>query len=119
MPNTFKKYLFCGAAFLFAAANLPAQTSLNKALPLLQKKNRTAAQTQQVFKNIRAILQAAGYTMDHILKTTVFLADMNDFAAMNEVYARQFDGSFPSRSAVAVKTLPKNVLVEIETVCAK
>ena len=78
-----------------------------------------AAQTAQSLKNIQAILAEQGMTLADVVKTTVFLADMNDFAAMNEVYARQFEGSFPSRSAVAVKTLPKNVLVEIETVCAK
>ena len=71
-------------------------------------------QTEQVFKNIKALLDEAGYGFENVLKTTVFLADMNDFAAMNEVYATKFDGAFPARSAVAVKTLPKNVLVEIE-----
>ncbi len=73
-------------------------------------------QTVQVFKNINAILSEAGLSMDHIVKTTVFLADMADFAVMNEVYATQFEGTFPARSAVAVKTLPKNGLVEIEVV---
>jgi len=73
-------------------------------------------QTVQVFKNIKAILVEAGYTIDDIVKTTVFLADMADFAAMNEVYATQFDSTFPARSAVAVKTLPKNGLVEIEII---
>ena len=76
-------------------------------------------QTVQVFKNIHAILNEAGYTTNDIVKTTVFLADMNDFAAMNEVYASQFDGMFPARSAVAVKTLPKNGLVEIEFIAIK
>ena len=76
-------------------------------------------QTEQVFKNIKALLEEAGYGFENVLKTTVFLADMNDFAAMNEVYATKFDGAFPARSAVAVKTLPKNVLVEIETICSK
>ncbi len=76
-------------------------------------------QTEQVFKNIKALLDEAGYGFENVLKTTVFLADMNDFAAMNEVYATKFDGAFPARSAVAVKTLPKNVLVEIETICSK
>lgn len=76
-------------------------------------------QTIQVFKNIRAILDEAGFTTEHIVKTTVFLADMADFAVVNEVYAQQFTGSFPARSAVAVKTLPKNGLVEIEFVAAK
>jgi 2-iminobutanoate/2-iminopropanoate deaminase len=71
-------------------------------------------QTAQVFKNIKAILSEAGYTMADIVKTTVFLADMADFVAVNEIYASQFDGDFPARSAVAVKTLPKNGLVEIE-----
>ncbi|MDR2121225.1 MAG: RidA family protein [Tannerella sp.] len=74
------------------------------------------AQTLQAFNNIKAILSEAGYTMRDIVKTTVFLADMADFAAMNEVYAARFDGNFPARSAVAVKTLPKNGLVEIEVI---
>lgn len=76
-------------------------------------------QTTQSFKNIRAILTEAGYTFDNVVKTTVFLSDMADFAAMNAVYAQQFSGDFPARSAVAVKTLPKNVLVEVETIAAK
>lgn len=76
-------------------------------------------QTEQVFKNIKAILDEAGYSMDNIIKTTCFLADMNDFATMNEVYAKHFSGAFPARSAVAVKTLPKNGLVEIEVICCK
>jgi 2-iminobutanoate/2-iminopropanoate deaminase len=74
------------------------------------------AQTAQAFRNIAAVLAAAGYSVQDIVKTTVFLADMADFAAMNEVYAAQFDGDFPARSAVAVRTLPKNGLVEIEVV---
>lgn len=76
-------------------------------------------QTIQVFKNIHAILDEAGFTTDNIVKTTVFLADMADFAVVNEVYAQQFTGSFPARSAVAVKTLPKNGLVEIEFVAVR
>ena len=73
-------------------------------------------QTVQAFKNVKAILTEAGLTMDNVVKTTVFLADMGDFAAMNEVYAAQFEGTFPARSAVAVKTLPKNALVEVEVI---
>lgn len=76
-------------------------------------------QTTQSFKNIKAILTEAGYTFDNVVKTTVFLSDMANFAAMNEVYAKNFNGDFPARSAVAVKTLPKNVLVEVETIAAK
>ncbi len=76
-------------------------------------------QTIQSFKNMNAILTEAGFTMNDVVKTTVFLADMNDFAAMNTVYASQFEGSFPARSAVAVKTLPKNGLVEIEVIAVK
>lgn len=77
------------------------------------------AQTEQSFKNVKGILEAAGYTIDDVVKTTVFIADMGDFAAMNEVYASQFNADFPARSAVAVKTLPKNALVEIEIVAVK
>lgn len=77
------------------------------------------AQTEQSFKNVKAILEAAGYSINDVVKTTVFLADMNDFAVMNQVYASQFSADFPARSAVAVKTLPKNALVEIEVIAIK
>ena len=76
-------------------------------------------QTAQVFKNIRAILAEAGLTMDAIVKTTVFLTDMNDFSDMNEVYAEQFSGVFPARSAFAVKALPKNAPIEIEVIAMR
>lgn len=76
-------------------------------------------QTKQSLSNIKAILEEAGTTMNNVVKTTVFLADMNDFAAMNEVYAQFFSAPFPARSAVAVKTLPKNALVEIEVVATE
>ena len=74
------------------------------------------AQTERVMKNLDAILTAAGTSLSRVVKTTVFLADMGDFAAMNEVYARAFGDHKPARSTVAVKTLPKNVLVEIDVV---
>lgn len=76
-------------------------------------------QTEQVFRNLKAILDEAGYTFDHVIKTTCFLADMADFAAMNAVYEKNFSGAFPARSAVAVKTLPKNGLIEIEVIARK
>ena len=74
------------------------------------------AQTRQSLANVRAILDAAGTDLAHVVKTNVFLASMDDFAAMNGVYANTFSEPFPARSAVAVKTLPKNALVEIECV---
>jgi len=74
-------------------------------------------QTVQVFKNIQAILEEAGSSFDKVLKTTVFIKDMNDFTKMNGIYANYFsEGSYPSRSAVEVARLPKDVLVEIETI---
>ena len=76
-------------------------------------------QTEQVFRNIRAILTEAGFEMGDVVKTTCFLANMGDFAEMNAVYAEQFEGSFPARSAVAVRTLPKNGLIEIEVLAIK
>lgn len=76
-------------------------------------------QTAQAFKNVKAILAEAGLDISDVVKMTVFLADMGDFGAMNEVYASQFEGAFPARSAVAVKTLPKNGLVEIEVIAVK
>ena len=77
-------------------------------------------QTRQSLNNVKAILEAAGLTMDNVVKTTVFLQNMGDFAAMNAVYAEFFtEGQYPARSAVEVAALPKGALVEIETICVK
>lgn len=76
-------------------------------------------QTEQSFANIKAILTEAGLTTDNIVKTTVFLSDIAYFAGMNEVYATQFTGTFPARSAFAVKDLPKGAMVEIEVIAAR
>lgn len=77
------------------------------------------AQATQSLENVKAILAAAGLTMDNVVKTTVFLADMSLFVPMNEVYAKAFSAPYPARSAVAVKELPKQVLVEIEVIATK
>ncbi|MDR2246497.1 MAG: RidA family protein [Treponema sp.] len=74
-----------------------------------------AEQTERVIKNLKAVLEAAGTSLDRVVKTTCFLADMGDFAVFNEVYAKHFTGK-PARSTVAVKQLPRSVLVEIEAV---
>lgn len=76
-------------------------------------------QTEQAFKNIEAVLAEAGLSLDNVVKTTVFLFDISDFSAMNEVYARRFNEPYPARSAFAVKTLPKNALVEIEVIAER
>ena len=73
-------------------------------------------QTDQVLKNLTAVLGAAGASLSNVVKTTVFLADMGDFGGMNEVYAKHFGDHRPARAAVAVRTLPKNVDVEIEAI---
>jgi len=78
-----------------------------------------ATQTEQVMRNLRAVLEAAGSSLQHVIKTTVFLADMGDFAPMNEIYGRFFGDHAPARSTVAVRTLPKEVLVEIEVVALR
>ncbi|MGD9654341.1 MAG: RidA family protein [Sulfuricurvum sp.] len=74
------------------------------------------AQCVQVLANLKAVLEASGSSLGQVLKTTIFLADMNDFAAVNELYAEAFGTHKPSRSTVAVKTLPKNALVEIDAI---
>lgn len=74
------------------------------------------AQAEQVFKNIKAVLEAAGASMQNVVKATVFLKDMGDFKTVNEIYARQFEQPFPARSAVAVKDLPLSVDIEIEVI---
>ncbi len=76
-------------------------------------------QTTQIFINIKAVLSEAGYNIEDVVKTTVLLSDMAHFGEMNEVYAAQFSGTFPARSAFAVKTLPKEALVEIEVIAMK
>ena len=73
-------------------------------------------QTKQSLTNVSNVLAEAGIDLSHVLKTTVFLSDMDNFAAMNEVYATFFSEPYPARSAVAVKTLPKGALVEIEVI---
>ena len=73
-------------------------------------------QTRQVFANLKAVLEAAGSSLDKVVKTTCFMDNMNDFAKMNEVYASFFSGDYPSRSAVEVAKLPKGALIEIEVI---
>ncbi|NDV68652.1 RidA family protein [Dysgonomonas sp. 25] len=99
---------------LFISGQLPIDASTGE-FPAGGIKEQTA----QSFANIKAILKEAGMTTDNIVKTTVLLADIADFAGMNEVYATQFGTTFPARSAFAVKDLPKGALVEIEVIAAK
>ena len=73
-------------------------------------------QTEQVMKNVTGLLEAAGTDLNHVVKTTCFLDDINDFVAFNQVYARYFDENLPARSAVGVDALPKGALVEVEVV---
>lgn len=75
-----------------------------------------SAQCVQVLTNLKAVLEAAGSSLDKVIKTTIFLADMDDFAAVNAIYAEAFGNHKPARSTVAVKTLPKNALVEIDAI---
>lgn len=100
-------------AFLFASGQIPINPATGE-IP-----EGIKAQTTQSLANVKAILKAAGLTTANVVKTTVFLADMGDFGAMNEVYAETFEAPYPARSAVAVKTLPKNVLVEIEVIATR
>jgi 2-iminobutanoate/2-iminopropanoate deaminase len=98
--------------FVFCAGQIPLDASGNLVV------GGVAEQTQQVLKNLRAVLKEAGSDLDRAVKTTVFLKNMNDFAAMNEVYGRPeyFGGAPPARSTVEVARLPRDVLVEIELV---
>lgn len=74
------------------------------------------AQAEQMFKNLKALLEAAGASLDGVVKTTLFLTDMNDFAAVNEIYAQHFKEPFPARSTVQVGALPGGALVEVEAI---
>ena len=103
-----------GAGIVFVSGQLPIDPATG-AFP----EGGIKEQTRQSLANAKAILEAAGLGLGNVVKTTVFLADMGDFAAMNEVYAQFFTAPFPARSAVAVKTLPKGAMVEIECIAAR
>lgn len=96
--------------FVFVSGQIPVNPATGE-IP-----EGITAQARQSMANVKAVLAAAGLTMDNVVKTTVFLADMSLFGPMNEVYARTFAEPFPARSAVAVRELPKQVLVEIEVI---
>lgn len=97
--------------FVFTAGQIALDPASGEVVP-----GGIAEQTTRVMENLRAILTAAGSGLDRVVKTTVFLADMADFAAMNEVYARAFAAHKPARSTVAAAGLPRGVRVEIEAV---
>ena len=101
---------FVSGNILFSAGQIPLDPATGEVVG-----EDITAQTEQVMKNLGAILEAAGSSYEKTLKTTCFLSDMGDFAAFNEVYGKYFTGK-PARSCVAVKTLPKNVLVEVEVI---
>ena len=96
---------------LFTAGQIPLDPATMTIVP-----GDVAAQTEQVMKNLAAICEAASVSLQDVVKTTVFLQDMSDFQAMNEVYARHFGGNRPARSTVAVRGLPRDVRVEIEAI---
>ena len=98
---------------LFISGQIPVDPSTGK-MP-----EGITAQTEQVMKNIGAILKEAGYTYEHVIKSTCLLTDMADFKAMNEVYAKYYPNNPPARAAFAVKGLPLNAMVEIETIATK
>ena len=98
---------------LFISGQLP----LNPASMKIEAET-VAAQTEQVFANLKAILNQAGLGFEHLVKTTVLLADIRDFAAVNEVYARYFAGDFPARAAYQVAALPLGAMVEIESIAS-
>ena len=99
--------------FVFASGQLPIDPATGS-FP----EGGVKEQTRQIILNAQAILKQAGLDLCDVVKTTVYLADMNDFAVMNEVYAQFFSEPFPARSAIAVKTLPKQALVEVECIAA-
>jgi 2-iminobutanoate/2-iminopropanoate deaminase len=100
--------------FVYASGQIPVDPATGDIVP-----GCVACQTRQVFANISAVMEAAGLTLADIVKTTVFLVDMADFAKMNDVYAESLAEPFPARSTVAVAALPKGARVEIEVVAVR
>ncbi len=97
--------------FVFASGQIPLDPATGQLI-----EGDIRAQTERVLNNAQAVLEAAGSSLDRVVKTTVFLADMNDFAVMNEVYATFFSATRPARSTVQAARLPRDVKVEIEVV---
>ena len=97
--------------FVFASGQIPLEPQTMQFVA-----GGVAEQTEQVLKNLQAVLEAAGVGLEQVVKTTVFLADMEDFAAMNEVYARFFTASPPARATVQAARLPRDARVEIEVI---
>lgn len=100
--------------FVFASGQIPIDPATGEFV-----EGGIKEQTRQALVNVSHIMEEAGTDLNHVVKTTVYLSDMADFAAMNEVYATFFNEPYPARSAVAVKALPKGALVEIECIAAK
>ena len=100
--------------FLFCSGQIAIDPSTNQVLQA-----GVPEQTQQVMKNISAVLEAAGLGFDNVIKTTIFLTNMNDFPTVNEIYAKSFKSTLPARSTVAVVGLPKGVQVEIEVIACR
>lgn len=100
--------------FVFASGQLPIDPATGTFA-----EGGIKEQTRQSLTNAQAVLRAAGIDLTHVVKTTVFLSDIDNFAAMNEVYAEFFKEPYPARSAFAVKTLPKGALVEVECIAEK
>lgn len=99
--------------FVFCAGQIALDPATGQLAP-----GDITAQTERVLKNLSAVLAAAGTDLDHAVKTTVFLKNISDFSAMNEVYARYFKSAPPARSTVAVAQLPRDALIEIEVIAA-
>lgn len=97
--------------FIFASGQIPFDPETNELVA-----EDIESQTRQVMKNVAAVLEAAGVTLDNVVKTTVFMKDMNDFNQVNEIYAEYFTENPPARSAVEAARLPKDVLIEMEVI---
>lgn len=109
----YSQAMLAGNGMLFISGQIPVNPETGKVPETITE------QTEQVFKNIEAILTEAGYSFKDVVKTTCLLNSMDDFAAMNEVYAKYYNEMLPARAAYAVEKLPMGVLVEIETIAYK
>ncbi|MBQ6320195.1 MAG: RidA family protein [Lachnospiraceae bacterium] len=99
--------------FVFASGQIPVDPATGN-IP-----DGIEAQAKQALTNVKNLMEASGLSMDNIVKTSVFIKDMNDFAKVNEVYASFFESDFPARSCVEVARLPKDVLIEVEVIAAR